>query len=234
MRLLIVDDEMPARARLVRMVAALDGWEIAGEAADGVEALDLVPKLAPDAVLLDVRMPRMDGLETARHLAALETPPAVVFITAFDEYALAAFDANAVAYLLKPVRAERLAAALARAQRPTRAQLGAIRAAAPRRHLVARIGERLELLAVEAVRSFVADNKYVAARHAGGELLIDETLKDLEHEFGERFLRVHRNALVAIDHVERLDGNTLHLRGDGQALTVSRRHLADVRRRLRG
>jgi two-component system, LytTR family, response regulator AlgR len=238
MRLLVVDDEPPARERLVRMVAELDDWEVAGEAGDGVAALAMIPRTAPDAVLLDVRMPRMDGIEAARHLATLTTPRAVVFTTAYDEYALAAFDANAVAYLLKPVRAERLADALARAQRPTRAQLGAIEARAPRRHLAARIGERRELVPVERVRCFVADSKYVVARHPAGELLLDETLKDIEREFGERLLRVHRNALVAVDHVERLDthdgAGRVHLRGDPQPLEVSRRHLADVRRRLRG
>lgn len=239
MRLLVVDDEAPARERLVRMVEAIDGWSTVGEAADGVAALEMVPRTAPDAILLDVRMPRMDGIETARHLSALDTPPAVIFTTAFDEYALAAFDANAVAYLLKPVRADLLANALARAQRPTRAQLASLETAGPRRHLAARIGERIELVPVDTITHFVADNKYVIAHHARGELLLDDTLKDLESEFAQRFVRVHRNALVAIEAVERIESHAngsgvVHLRAGGEPLEVSRRHLGEVKRRLRG
>ena len=234
MRALIVDDEAPARARLARLLAAVDGWESAGEAQDGVDALAAAERANPDVVLLDIRMPRMDGIEAARHLAALETPPAIIFTSAYDEYALAAFDAHAVAYLLKPVRAERLAEALGHACRPTRAQLGALRTAAPRRHLAARVGERLELLPVDRVLAFVADSKYVAARHADGELVLDETLKDLEQEFLDAFVRVHRNTLVALDHVESFDGARVVVRGLAAPVEVSRRHAADVRRRVRG
>lgn len=239
MRLLVVDDEAPARERLLRMVEALEDWEVVGEAADGIAALEQLAHTAPDAILLDVRMPRMDGIETARHLAALDTPPAVIFTTAFDEYALAAFDANAVAYLLKPVRADLLARALARAKRPTRAQLASIETTGPRRHLAARIGERIELVPVDSVSSFVADNKYVVAHHARGELVLDDTLKDLEQEFAQRFVRVHRNALVAVEAVEGLESRPngsglLHLRTGGDPLEVSRRHLGEVKRRLRG
>lgn len=234
MRALIVDDEAPARARLMRLVSALDGWEVAGEAGDGLDALSQVSAVNPDVVLLDVRMPRMDGMEAARHLAALDTPPAVIFTTAYDEYALAAFDANAVAYLLKPVRGDRLEDALRRACRPSRAQLGALNAGAPRRHLAARIGERLQLIPVARVRAFSADNKYVVARHPEGELVLNETLKELEQEFAGAFIRVHRNTLVAVDHVESFDGERVVLAGIGEPVEVSRRHTAALRRLLRG
>lgn len=237
MRLLIVDDEAPARARLVRLAGDLPGHEVVGEAANGVDALDAVSRLNPDVVLLDVRMPRMDGIEVARHLAEHTMPPAVIFTTAYDEYALAAFDAHAVAYLLKPIRTEKLVVALEHAGQPNRAQLGAA-TRAPRRHVSARIRDRIELVPVAAVRCFVADQKYVVARHDGGELLITDTLKDLEREFAERFIRIHRNALVAVDRIEHLeidDGDVrIHLRDDDQALEVSRRHLPAVRKRLRG
>lgn len=226
MQLLIVDDEAPARARLARLVAVA-GHSVVGEAADGVSALEAVQRLAPQVVLLDVRMPGMDGLEVAGHLSALDTPPAVVFTTAYDEYALAAFDTAAVAYLLKPVRAERLADALERAARPTRAQI-----ATTRTHLSSRMGDRLLLVPVQSVRCLLADSKYVTARHDEGELVLDETLKALESEFPERFLRIHRNALVSVEHVVRVEGNQLYLRGDPEPLEVSRRHGAEVRRRL--
>ncbi len=159
------------------------------------------------------------------------------FTTAYDEYALAAFEAHAVAYLLKPVRAEKLAAALEHARQPNRAQLGAA-TRAPRRHISARIRDRIELVPVASVRCFVADQKYVVARHDEGELLISDTLKELEGEFADRFIRVHRNALVAIDRIERLEGGDgetrIHLRGDDRPVEVSRRHLPAVRKRLRG
>lgn len=234
MRALIVDDEAPARTRLARLIEALDGWVVAGEAADGLAALDQVSAVNPDVVLLDVRMPRMDGMEAARHLAALDTPPAVIFTTAYDEYALAAFDANAVAYLLKPVRGDRLSAALQRACRPSRAQLGALSTGAPRRHLAARIGDRLQLVPVARVCAFSADNKYVVARYPDGELVLNETLKELEHEFANAFIRVHRNTLVAVEHVESFDGERVTLAGIDAPIEVSRRHTAALRKFLRG
>ena len=126
MRLLLVDDEQPARERLARLVTELGGHELVGEAADGIAALGLLDAARPDALLLDIRMPGMDGLELARHLAGLEHGPAVIFTTAYDEFALEAFDAGAVDYLLKPVRRDKLEAALGKAQRVSRAQLAAL------------------------------------------------------------------------------------------------------------
>ena len=123
LRVLIVDDEPPARERLRSMLAEAGEFVCAGEAGNGEQAIDMVDRLTPDIVLLDVRMPGIDGLEVARHLATLPAPPAVIFTTAFDEYALQAFDSEAVAYLLKPIRAEKLRAALAKAERLSRAQL---------------------------------------------------------------------------------------------------------------
>lgn len=238
MRILIVDDEAPARARMARLLGEISVGQMVGEAADGVEAIKLVEAYQPDVVLLDVRMPRMDGLETARHLGNMDTPPAVIFTTAYDEYALAAFDTNAVAYLLKPVRADKLEDALKRAARPTRAQLESLRKRHQRLHLSSRIGERLALVPVASVSAFIADQKYVSAYHDGGELLINDTLKELEQEFSERFLRIHRNALVAVDRVVSLEtlnkgGGLIQIRGHDAPLEVSRRHLVEVKRRLR-
>ena len=239
MKLLIVDDEAPARERLKSLLREQPGVEVVGEAGNGREALELWERTQADAVLLDIRMPVMDGLETARHLATLERPPAVIFTTAYSEFAVEAFDAHAIAYLLKPVRAEKLAAALAAASRVNRVQLTQLAAGAPaRRHICAKLRDKLHVVPVENVLCFIADQKYVTVCHSGGELLIDESLKDLEQEFGARFLRVHRNALVAVAQVERLEKDEaghlqVYLRGRGEPLEVSRRLVSEVRERLR-
>src|SRR5579871_2296112 len=149
LKVLIVDDEAPARARLASLVAELGEVQVVGEAASGPEALGLTEDLAPDVVLLDVRMPGMDGLQVARHLNVLEEPPAVIFTTAFDQYAVEAFEAQAVGYLLKPVRQEQLAAALTRAGRLTRVQLQKLAAASDterRTHIAARNREGVRLI----------------------------------------------------------------------------------------
>src|SRR5688572_26321815 len=190
MRILIVDDEAPARERLRRMVEELGGHEVVGEAADGASALRAASTLGPDAVLLDVRMPGMNGLEVAYHLATLERAPAVVFATAYEDFAVEAFDARAVGYLLKPVRAEKLASALGRAQQLGRDALGEVArsgGAEARRNVCARVRGELRLIPIEDVVYFRADLKYVTVRHLHGEVLIEESLKALEDEFGARF-----------------------------------------------
>lgn len=239
MKVLIVDDETPARARLARLVDALDGYEVAGEAADGAEAVRQVDATGADIVLLDVRMPGMDGIEAARHLAGAEPPPAVIFTTAYGDHALEAFESQAVDYLLKPVRAERLTRALASARRSTRAQLSAVgEDAAPRAQICARLGGEMQLVPVSEVLYFLAEHKYVTVRHRRGEVLIEEPLKSLEREFGDRFLRIHRNALVAEAWVgglrrARSGRQSIWFKETDETLEVSRRHLPAVRRRLR-
>lgn len=239
MRVLLVDDEALARDRLRALLAKDDAHEIVGEAASGEDCLGSVAALRPDVVLLDIRMPGMDGIETARHLAALDTPPAVIFVTAFDAFAIEAFDAQAVGYLLKPVRRERLAEALRRAARPTRPQLSALTGAggARRRRIAARLGDTLQLIPVDTIRFFQADQKYVTVHHAGGADLIDESLKELEVEFQEDFVRVHRNALVALRHIAALEPDTqgrpcVRIEGVAETLAVSRRHAPEVRKRI--
>ena len=234
----IVDDEPPARSRLRQLVGDLDGFEVVGEAGHGEEALRLCNSLQPDVVLLDIRMPGIDGLQVASQLAGWERRPAVVFTTAYDEYAIQAFEAQAVGYLLKPVRRERLQQTLEHATRIGRAQLLRIPGAAPRTHLCVQRPRGLQMIPVDDVLCFQADQKYVTAYYAGGEALLDEPLKDLEDEFGERFLRIHRNALIAVawlDSVDRDDTGTwqVKLKGDFRLLPVSRRHVGDVKRRLR-
>lgn len=235
---LVVDDEPPARSRLKQLVADLEGYRVVGEAGHGEEALNLCNALQPDVVLLDIRMPGVDGLQVASQLAGWERRPAVVFTTAYDEYAIQAFEAQAVGYLLKPVRRERLQQTLEHATRIGRAQLLRIPGSAPRSHICVQRARGLQMIPVEDVLCFQADQKYVTAHYAGGEALLDEPLKDLEDEFGDRFLRIHRNALVAVawlDTLERDDSGAwqVRLKGDARVLPVSRRHVGDVKRRLR-
>jgi len=238
MKVLIVDDEAPARARLARLVQEIDGCELVGEAADGRSAVEMTARTAPDVLLLDIRMPGMDGLEVARHVSLAEPPPAVIFTTAYGDHALEAFETHAAAYLLKPIRADRLAAALEAATRHNRAQLAvAAENGGPRTQLCAHLGGELQLVPIAEVLYFRAEHKYVTVRHLHGELLIEESLKSLENEFGERFLRIHRNALVAPAAV----GGLRHEAGRhrvwfhdiDETLEVSRRHLPTVRRVLR-
>jgi two-component system response regulator AlgR len=235
---LVVDDEPLARERLSHLVEELPEVELAGVASSGEEALLLAGRLKPEVVLLDIRMPGMDGLEVAHHLARLPEPPAVIFTTAFEQHALAAFDAQAAGYLMKPVRPERLREALDRARRPTRAQLARIAegAAGPRTRIAVRARDELKLIPVESILCFIAEQKYTTLRHSGGEELIEESLKSLEEEFAGRFVRVHRNSLAAIAHVEGVerdaDGHqVVRLKGGG-TLAVSRRLAADVARTL--
>lgn len=241
-RLLIVDDEPLARTRLKAQIIELQLGEVVGEAASGLEALQGVHDLAPDVVLLDIRMPGMDGLEAARHLSRLAAPPVVIFTTAYDEHALAAFDTHAIDYLLKPIRADRLRTALSRAQMLSAAQLQALAAsqAGPlrRTHFSALVKGALRLVAVQDVRCLQADQGYVTVIYRDGELLIEDSLRALEEELANDFLRIHRNTLVAIAHVaefkrNRLGNGTVTVRDVATPLSVSRRLLADVRRRLR-
>lgn len=238
MRVLLVDDEKLARDRLARMLGEL-GVEVVGQASNGLQAVELAAELAPEVALLDIRMPVMDGLEAARHLLELATPPAIVFCTAFQEHAIAAFDVHAIGYLLKPVRRADLEKALARAGRTTREQLSALRSSerSQRTHICARTRRGIELVPIDDVRCFVADQKYVTLQHRGGELLIDETLRDLEDEFGDRFVRIHRNALVNGALIEGLDRDHeghhhLRMRDLAGRLEVSRRHVSGLRKYL--
>jgi len=242
MRVLVVDDEAPARERLLRMLESLDSYTVCGEAATGQAALALAEERQPDIMLMDIRMPGMDGLEAARHLLALEQPPAVIFTTAYSDHALEAFEMHAVDYLLKPVRRERLAEALANARRLTRVQAAALGQAglqgAARTRICARVRGSLQLIPVEEIRYFQADQKYVTVATAEGQVLIEETLKSLEDEFREQFIRVHRNALVAVRFLHGLgkdDGGHFRVRlaGVEEQLEISRRHVADVRQRIK-
>jgi two-component system response regulator AlgR len=238
MKCLVVDDETLARERLSRMIDQLEGCEVCGEAADGQQALARVQALSPELVLLDIRMPGMDGLEAARHLQKLDNPPVVVFTTAYGDHALEAFEAQAIDYLLKPIHPERLQQALDKARRLNPVQLGAVEESGARTHLSARNRGNLELIPVEEIVYFQADQKYVTVRSATQKILVEDALKALEQEFGDRFIRIHRNALVAVRAIRALEkDNRGHcqavLEGVEERLEVSRRLLPEVRRHIR-
>ena len=245
MRILIADDEPAARRRLRALLEELGpDHRVVGEAADGVEVLERIPETHPDLVLIDIRMPRLDGLNAAQAISRLPQPPALIFTTAHDEYAVEAFEVAAIDYLLKPIRKERLATALERAARfgssawqrldaalPVRGQAG-------RSHFCCHAHGEMRLIPVAAVVFLHADSKYTTVRTENDEALIEDSLVALEQEFGDRWLRIHRNALVARDRVVGLvkrPGGAIGVRLHGVTETpeVSRRHLSSVRALLR-
>lgn len=239
MRVLIVDDEALARSRMRALLGDMSDLQIdiVGEAADGRAAIELCDRLDVQAILLDISMPVMDGLEAARHLAASENPPAVIFCTAYDEHALAAFEARAIDYLVKPVRAERLHAALQRAEKLTiderRAPATGV-STRSRSHLCARVRGNLRLVAIGEISYLLAEDKYVVVHSDQGEVLIEESLKALEQEFPEQFVRIHRNCLIAVDRLLGLDrdaeGNLqARVQGAPKPLEISRRCLPAIR-----
>ena len=238
MRILIADDEAPARMRLRRLIEEAGAGEVIAEAANGRETLAAVEREQPDLVLLDIRMPEGDGLSVARALSDASVPPAVVFVTAHSDRALAALEAGAVAYLVKPVLGERLHAALDRARRPTRAQMAALDDAADngtrvqRTHIGERVGRELRLVRVAEVRYFQAADKSTIAVYKEGEVIVEESLNALEAEFAGAFLRIRRNLLVAHAAMRGLrrysDGHRLLL-VSGEQLPVGRRHLKQVK-----
>ncbi len=241
MKIVIADDEPLARERLRALLAAQADVEVVAEVGDGHQTLHACAEHDPDLVLLDIAMPGIDGLEVARHLQAFEPRPAVVFCTAYDAHALSAFDAEAVDYLVKPVRAERLASALQRARALTAGRQprpGGGTDGARRTHLCARLRGSLRLIPVEDVRYLQAEEKYVVVHHARGEDLIEESLKSLEDEFGDRFVRIHRNCLVARAALRELrrgtDGRAqAFVDGVTRPLEVSRRCLPELREAMR-
>ena len=239
-KVLIADDEPLARERLRDLLAAHARVELVGEAENGEQALQLAAARQPDVVLLDIAMPGVDGLEAARHLRDFARRPAVVFCTAYDEHALSAFDAAAIDYLMKPVRPERLAAALERAATFIAGRLPALVSEPARRrtHLCARLRGSLRLIPIEEIHYLQAEEKYVIVHHARGEDLIEESLKSLEEEFAERLVRIHRNCLVArgqLTELRRAGDGQVHavLRDVAQPLEVSRRCVANLRGELR-
>ena len=247
LKILIVDDEAPARSRIHELLsdcAADLPSTVIGEASNGLEALDVLENATVDIVLLDIRMPEMDGIELAEHLQKLPAPPAVIFTTAYDDYALKAFEVNAIDYLLKPIRAERLLAALKKAKMLTPDSAQNLREAAdkPRGHLSVYERGRILLVPVAEIVYLKAELKYVTIRTAEREYLLEESLTRLEQEFAQVFVRIHRNCLVAKDYImgfERAEqennegephaGWAVLLKGVTEKLPLSRRQYAVVK-----
>lgn len=239
MRILIVDDEKLARDRLRELVTEIGGHTVVGEGRNGNEAVEKASELNPDILLMDIRMPGMDGLEAAMHLMGMENPPSVIFTTAYDQHALDAFEVNAVDYLLKPIRKDRLANALVKARKLTQKQLREINEArdeeTERTHISVHMRGNIRLVPLTDICYFLADSKYVVVRTQDEEHLIEDSLVNLEKEFDERFLRIHRNALVAKNYVNAIEKNPtgawqVSIKSIDKKLDVSRRHAASVRR----
>lgn len=235
-RILIADDEAPARARLRDLLDECREefpLAIVDEARNGREVLDILNREKVDVVLLDIRMPEMDGMEAARHIAGMDEPPAIIFTTAFDAYALKAFEVNAIDYLLKPIRRERLLTALGKTRAGPRVTRQALDAAAnqPRRHLSVHERGKIHLVPVAEILYLRAELKYVTVRTAQREYLVEESLTSLEEEFGEALVRIHRNCLVAREAIAGFERNAeesesgwaVVIKATGEKLPVSRR-----------
>ncbi|MDV4265025.1 LytR/AlgR family response regulator transcription factor [Acinetobacter seifertii] len=243
MKVLICDDEPLAVERLSRLVSKM-GHEVVATAHHGQDALEQARLHQPDVILLDIQMPGMNGLVCAEQLSQLNPRPAIVFCTAYDQHALEAFKSQAQAYLLKPIDPAELEQALKQLTQLTQAQLNALpnsellQGLKTQRHQIAAKTYRgVELIPVENIYYFLADQKYVTIRHKNGSVLIDETLKELETEFADQFIRIHRNALVSIAYLDGLElvssgQYQVRLRGLDERLSVSRRHLSTLRERI--
>lgn len=198
LKILIADDEAPARSRMRDLLGDIAHVEIVAEAKNGKEAIDLAETCKPDVMLLDIRMPVMDGIEAAQHAQKLEPKPHIIFTTAFDAYAIKAFDLNAIDYLLKPIRQERLQTAIDKAHALQPNQLASLKPfQKARTHLSIHERGRVLLVPIETIVYLRAELKYITVRTVEREYLIEESLTHLELEFGERFIRLHRNCLVA-------------------------------------
>jgi two-component system response regulator AlgR len=239
-RVFIADDEPLARERVIRLLAD-SGYEVCGQAANGEQALQGIGQLKPDIALLDIRMPGKDGLATALELSRLPFPPAVIFLTAYDDYLLEAFSVSAQGYLLKPIRREALLEAMQKAAKVTLAQLTRIREEMAHAHatefLVAKTSKGEQRIPLSEVLYLQAEQKYVVIHAISGETLTDASLKDIEH-LHPSLLRIHRHTLINSTQLEALqrsaDGScSVQLRHCSVLLPVSRRLLPEIRQFLR-
>ena len=236
MRVVIADDEPMALRRLNRLLSEIDHCFVVGSAENGVEALEQVDKHQPDVVVLDINMPGVNGLDLAEAINQMPVPPAIIFATAYDEFALEAFKVNAVDYLVKPFDVAKLRDALAKTQRLSRPQTQAMEKQKRQtaQNITARTGDKVVLIPLMEVRFFQAEQKYVEVHHLKGTHLIDEPLKALEEKDTDNFIRIHRSTLVGKQYVKGLEkdkqGKHQLILDDQSRVEISRRHLADVRK----
>jgi len=234
LNILIIDDEKPARDRLRRLVDAIPDYRVAGEAANGSEALERIRELSPDILLLDISMPGMDGMTLASTLQESGASPAVVFCTAFQDQALRAFEVEAVDYVVKPVRTERLEKALEKAAR----YLGSDGEKVEEQHFLrSTVGGKVVLTPLSRVVCLLAEDKYTTVIHENGMTVVDESLTELENCYPSNFFRVHRNALISRKHLRGLErtseGHTqVLLSGTERKPEVSRRNVSALRKLL--
>ena len=239
MRVLLIDDERRARERLARLLSAIPEIEIAGEAGDGIAAIELIAVLQPDVVFLDVQMPGLNGFEVLAELPAANRP-LIVFVTAWDRYALQAFDVSAVDYLVKPVEEDKLARAIARLRERAPGDPLAKLTAAVARPLQRIVGKRLQklhVLPLETIEAFIAEGELVFALTADGRFLVERTLRDLEAALdADRFARVHKQTIVNLEKLAVLEpipkgGATARMQS-GAIVEISRRYATPLRTRL--
>lgn len=233
LKILIADDEAPARNRLRDLLSELPHVKLMAEAKHGIEALTMAETLQPDVMLLDIRMPLMDGLETAQHAQKLSHRPHIIFTTAYDTYAIRAFDLNAIDYLLKPIRLERLQTAIEKAALLKVKQLDALKPLQKARsHLSIHERGKVLLVPIDEIIYLRAELKYITVRTREREYLLEESLSHLAVEFGDLFLRLHRNCLVARVYITGYEKRTdaqqesqwhALLKGVPETIAISRR-----------
>lgn len=233
LKVLIIDDEQPARDRLMRLLGQIPTCEAVGEAASGAEALQRIEELAPDVLLLDISMPGMDGMALASVLQQGGVSPAVIFCTAYQDQALKAFEVEAIDYVVKPVRSERLEKALDKARR----FLGDSGYGGETHFIRSTVGGKVVLTPIDRVICLIAEDKYTTVIHENGSTIVDDSLTELEHQYPEVFFRVHRNALVSRSHLRGLERSAdgpaqAILSGTERRPEVSRRNVAALRKFL--
>ena len=228
LRVFVVDDEFLARERIKRLLED-SPYDLCGEAENGETAIDKISKEKPDLVILDIRMPGIDGLEVASHLSNLNPVPTIIFCTAYDEYAIEAFKYQAAAYLLKPVRKEQLLESLDNAVKLTQAQIKSLEQSLNKeeRCFVAQTWQGLERIEVTKIYYFQADHKYVTIFHEEGETVTDHTLKDIETELEDLVFRSHRNTIVMKEKIKAIlkdkDSHSVFELTNGAKVPISRR-----------
>ena len=243
MKIMVADDELHARQRLCRLLEEL-GYEDIVEASHGQQVLQQWHQQPCEVILLDIRMPGLDGLSVARQLAEFPNPPTLIFTTAYPDHALEAFEVYALDYLLKPIKKQRLQQVLERAQRlhpaavVAESSLPAVTGANAREYLCVRVRGNLQRIAVADIYYFRAEQKYVSVRHKNGYVLIEDALKALEQEFAASFVRVHRNALVANRYLQGMEKDRedhwfVTFKGFDERLEISRRHIPTIRKQFK-